>query len=149
MQTMFSSSSSCSPIYVAHHPLWLYVTLLPRNLWRHKRKRFINLMNHMKEVFLAAHLFHCYVVQLYLFVMCCLFSCVLLDVIGSVLLDVIGYNILNNHMHECKLLFHRIHILFFHVLWLFLLWDVSQWCVYFDAAISDRVLCLFNNATNV
>ena len=71
-----SSSSSCSPIYVAHPPLWWYSSLLQRKLWRHKRKRFTNLMNHMKQVFLATHLFHRSLVQLYLLQMCCLFSCV-------------------------------------------------------------------------
>ena len=141
MQTMFSSSSYFFQNYVAHPPLWWYSTLLPPKLWRHKRKRFTNLMNQLKQVFLVAHLFDCSLVQLYLFQMCSLFFCVLLDVIG--------FRNCNNIMHECKLLFRGIHIFFFHVLWLFVLWNVMQRCVYFYPALSDRVLRLFHNATNV
>ena len=78
----FSSISSCFPIYVAHPPLSSYCSLLQRKLWRHKRKRFTNLMIHMKEVFIVAHLFHCYVIEVYVFHMSSLFFCVLLDITG-------------------------------------------------------------------
>ena len=110
---MFSSSSSCSPIYVAQPPLWWYSTLLPRKHWRHKHNRFTNLMNHMKQLFLAAHLFHCSVVLLYLLQMSCFFFCVLLDVIG--------FNNFNNLMHELKLIFLAVHLLLCFVFFYFTL----------------------------
>ena len=88
-----------------HPHLWLYSTLLRRKLWRHKRNCFTNLVNPMKQVFLAAHRFHSSVVQLYLLQMCCLFFCVLIDVIG--------FSNLNTLMPEWKLFFVVVHLLVF------------------------------------
>ena len=117
---MFSSSSSCSPIYVAHPPLWWYCTLLPRKLWCHKGNHFSNLMNHMKQVFLAAPHFHCCVVQLYLLQMYCLFFCVLLDVIG--------FSNLNKLMPEWKLFFLVVHLLLCYVFFYFTLNLIFSFC---------------------
>ena len=86
-----------------HPHLWLYSTLLRGKLWRHKRNCFTNLMNPMKQVFLAAHRFHSSVLQLYLLQMCCFFFCVLIDVIG--------FSNLNTLMPEWKLFFLVLHIL--------------------------------------